>query len=422
MLRGVLLLVVVFSLLVSDPPQESSAQSTSQIKDRIEEINRERAKIDEEIAGYQRQLNEIAGEKQTLQSVIQTLDVSRSKTTAQIREIESKIRGANLRLQELDFEITDKEALIALDQAAVAEALRAIHKADEVSIFERLFSSENFTDAWTSVDQLASLNQSLHAHADALSEAKVVLREQQSSVSSTKNQLASHNVELQSQKQALDINRQGKQELLQQTQSEEAAYQALIAERRKQQAAFDALLFQFEAQLKQALDPSSIPSAGSGTLLYPLDSIYVTQYFGKTVDAKRLYVSGSHGGVDFRASIGTPVKAALSGTVTEIESTNIRSGCQYGKFVLVKHANGLSTIYAHLSSVNVSKGSTVTTGEVIGYSGNTGYSTGPHLHFGVYASEGIKVVTADQLGSTYCAGIKTVAANPEAYLDPMLYL
>lgn len=422
MLRGVLLLVVVFSLLVSVPPQESSAQSISQIKDRIEEINRERAKIDEEIAGYQRQLNEIAGEKQTLQSVIQTLDVSRSKTTAQIREIESKIRGANLRLQELDFEITDKEALIALDQAAVAEALRAIHKADEVSIFERLFSSENFTDAWTSVDQLASLNQSLHAHADALSEAKVVLREQQSSVSSTKNQLASHNVELQSQKQALDINRQGKQELLQQTQSEEAAYQALIAERRKQQAAFDALLFQFEAQLKQALDPSSIPSAGSGTLLYPLDSIYVTQYFGKTVDAKRLYVSGSHGGVDFRASIGTPVKAALSGTVTEIESTNIRSGCQYGKFVLVKHANGLSTIYAHLSSVNVSKGSTVTTGEVIGYSGNTGYSTGPHLHFGVYASEGIKVVTADQLGSTYCAGIKTVAANPEAYLDPMLYL
>ena len=116
------------------------------------------------------------------------------------------------------------------------------------------------------------------------------------------------------------------------------------------------------------------------------------------------------------------MKAALSGTVTEIESTNIRSGCQYGKFVLVKHANGLSTIYAHLSSVNVSKGSTVTTGEVIGYSGNTGYSTGPHLHFGVYASEGIKVVTADQLGSTYCAGIKTVAANPEAYLDPMLYL
>ena len=422
MIRGVLLLLVVFSLLVSLPPEESSAQSISQIKDRIEEINRERAKIDEEIAGYQKQLNEIAGEKHTLQSAIQTLDVSRSKTTAQIRDIESKIRGANLRLQELDFEITDKEALIALDQAAVAEALRAIHKADEVSIFERLFSSENFTDAWTSVDQLASLNQSLHAHANALSEAKVVLREQQSSVSSTKNQLASHNVELQSQKQALDINRQGKQELLTQTQSEEAAYQALIAERRKQQAAFDALLFQFEAQLKQALDPSSIPSAGSGTLLYPLDSIYVTQYFGKTVDAKRLYVSGSHGGVDFRASIGTPVKAALSGTVTEIESTNIRSGCQYGKFVLVKHANGLSTIYAHLSSVNVSKGSTVTTGEVIGYSGNTGYSTGPHLHFGVYASEGIKVVTADQLGSTYCAGIKTVAANPEAYLDPMLYL
>lgn len=423
--RRIVLLVVLLGLVAAVPtslPLSTHAESIDDIKDRIEEINRERAKIDEEIAGYQRELNSLAGERQTLQSAIQTIDVSRSKTAAQIRDIQNKIKGANLRLDQLSIEITDKEQSIALDSAAVAEAIRAIDKADQVSLIERLLAADDLTAAWTSIDNLATLSQRLRTHAATLSDAKVVLAEQHSSVASTKNELSSSNVELESQKKALDINRQGKQQLLSRTQAEEAQYQALIAEKRRQQAEFEAQLFQYENQLRIALDPDTIPSAGKGVLAYPVDSVFITQSFGRTVDAKRLYVSGSHGGIDFRAPIGTPIKASLTGTVTTTESANIRSGCQYGKFVLLKHANGLSTIYGHLSTVSVSPGDTVTTGEVIGYAGDTGYATGPHLHFGVYATQGIKIVTADQLGSTYCAGIKTVAANPEAYLDPMLYL
>lgn len=425
LVRRVALLALVFGLcaaIATALPVSTHAQSIDTIKDRIEEINRERAKIDEEIAGYERELNSLAGERQTLQSAIQTIDVSRSKTSAQIRDIQNKIKGANLRLNQLSIEITDKEQSIALDQAAVAEAIRAMDKADQVSIIERLLAADDLTSAWTSIDNLATLSLRLQTHAEILSDAKVVLAEQHSSVASTKNELSSSNVELESQKKALDINRQGKQQLLSRTQAEEAQYQALIAEKRRQQAEFEAQLFTYENQLRQALDPSSIPSAGTGVLAYPVDNVYITQAFGRTVDAKRLYVSGSHGGTDFRAPIGTPIKAALSGTVTTTEAVNIKSGCQYGKFVLLKHANGLSTIYGHLSSVSVSPGQSISTGDVIGYAGDTGYATGPHLHFGVYATQGIKIVTADQLGSTYCAGIKTVASNPEAYLDPMLYL
>lgn len=424
MKRFVLSLLVIASVvtLASVSPYGTRAESIDAIKDRIEEINRQRAAIDEEIAGYQRQLNEISGQKQTLQSAIQTLDVSRTKTGAQIKEIQNKIAGANLRLDQLSIEITDKEQSIALDQAAVAASLRAIDSADRVSLVERLFAADDFAEAWTNIDNLATLSQSLRTHASLLSDAKVVLAEQHSSVASTKQDLSTHNVDLQSQKKALDINRQGKQSLLSQTQSQESQYQALIAEKRRLQAAFEAQLFTYETQLKQALDPSLIATAGAGVLAYPVDSVLVTQAFGKTVDAKRLYVSGTHGGVDFRAPIGTPIKAALTGVVTTTESVNVKDGCQYGKFALIKHANGLSTIYGHLSSVSVSPGQTIGTGDVIGYAGDTGYATGPHLHFGVYATQGIKIVTADQLGSTYCAGIKTVAANPEAYLDPMLYL
>ncbi|MFZ3020141.1 MAG: M23 family metallopeptidase, partial [Minisyncoccia bacterium] len=117
-----------------------------------------------------------------------------------------------------------------------------------------------------------------------------------------------------------------------------------------------------------------------------------------------------------------PIVASLSGTVTDTESVKTRQGCQYGKWVLIKHPNGLSTIYGHLSVVLVKPGSAVVNGQVIGYSGQTGYATGPHLHFGVFATAGIRIVDASSLGSTYCAGIKTVAAGINAYLDPLTYL
>jgi murein DD-endopeptidase MepM/ murein hydrolase activator NlpD len=110
--------------------------------------------------------------------------------------------------------------------------------------------------------------------------------------------------------------------------------------------------------------------------------------------------------------------ASLGGVVTDTEAVITKNGCQYGKFVLIKHSNGLSTIYGHLSQVNVTPGQAVSTGERIGYSGNTGYTTGPHLHFGVYATQGIRIINS--IGN--CVGIKTVSASLNAYLDPMLYL
>ena len=88
--------------------------------------------------------------------------------------------------------------------------------------------------------------------------------------------------------------------------------------------------------------------------------------------------------ISFGASIGTPIKAALSGTVLGTGNTDSIKGCySFGKWVMVKHNNGLNTMYAHLSQISVSSGQSVSTGQVLGYSGETGYATGPHLHFEV---------------------------------------
>lgn len=384
----------------------------------MEEISRQRAALDEEIAMYQRQLNVLAGERTTLQGAIQTLDVSRNQTAAKIRDLEKKIDGANLKLSELSIEMGDKEASIALDQAAMAESLRAMHAADDVSLIERVLGAGGFSDAWVALDGLAQLTDSLGTHAALLSEAKAMLEDQHKQVAATKNELSSANVDLTNQKKALDVNRQEKQTLLSQTQAEEAQYQALIQQKRAEQAAFEAALFRLSSELQYALDPSSIPSAGSGVLAWPVDDPFVTQQFGKTSDSGRLYASGTHDGIDLRAAVGTPVRAALSGTVYEVNHGAVQN-CQYGKWVLVKHANGLATLYAHLSDISVSKGQTVTTGKVLGNSGMTGYATGPHLHFTVYAGDAVS------LKQYTCKSGYTVTipiAAPNAYLNPMSYL
>lgn len=86
-----------------------------------------------------------------------------------------------------------------------------------------------------------------------------------------------------------------------------------------------------------------------------------------------------HTGIDFGCKVGTPVAAAASGVVIRSASSGYNGG--YGEVVIISHPNGTQSIYAHLSQVNVNVGDRVTQGQIIGATGNTGRSTGPHLHF-----------------------------------------
>ncbi len=90
---------------------------------------------------------------------------------------------------------------------------------------------------------------------------------------------------------------------------------------------------------------------------------------------------GIHGynGVDLGTSVGTPIMASADGVVVIARSSGYNGG--YGLYVAIKHGNGTQTVYGHMSQVNVSVGQSVSQGQIIGLSGNTGHSTGPHVHF-----------------------------------------
>ena len=194
----------------------------------------------------------------------------------------------------------------------------------------------------------------------------------------------------------------------------------MVKTKEELKAQFEKDLYAYESQLNLIIDPSRYPSPLNGVLSWPLDNVFITQKFGKTVDSKKLYVSGSHNGVDFRASVGTRVKNVLDGVVVGTGNTDAYPGCySFGKWVMVKHDNGLSTIFGHLSVISSSVGQRLQTGDLIGYSGNTGYSTGPHLHISVYATQGVRI--EKYVNSIGCKQATLPLADVKAYLDPLAY-
>jgi len=110
---------------------------------------------------------------------------------------------------------------------------------------------------------------------------------------------------------------------------------------------------------------------------WPLKEIYITQYFGARPEVYKKFGLAGHNGLDFRAKIGTPVYASISGKIKNITDKN-----GYGKHVKQQNEN-FQLCYAHLDSFTRDDGCFVPAGELIGWSGNTGFSSGPHVHFGV---------------------------------------
>jgi murein DD-endopeptidase MepM/ murein hydrolase activator NlpD len=391
------------------------------LKQKIDERTRMIETLTKEIANYQNQIKETGKQASTLQSAISILDTTQKGLLAEMRVTETKIESAKLSIQKLELEIGDKAQRLDLQEKALAENFRKIRIADSYSLVESMLSFARLSYLWNDTANRDKLKSSVHQRIGELSNIKEALESDKKEIEVEHQKLESLKQELIDKKKAVEYNKQQKNKLLLETKNKEQNYKALLSENVKRKEAFERELFEFESQLKFEVDKSKLPETGSGILAWPTDKPLVTQYFGATKDAKRLYVSGTHNGIDLRATNGTPIKAALSGVVEATGNTDLANGCySYGKWVLIKHGNGLSTLYAHLSVISVSGGQPVATGEIVGYSGATGYATGPHLHFGVYASQGVKVQKFDQ--GTYCKNVTMPVASRSAYLDPMEYL
>lgn len=403
------------------------ALSIDELKQQIEQKKQEKAKLDAEKAKLEQQIQETGKQAQTLQTAVKVLDTTQKKLTTDIKVTQNNIGSTELVIQKTGLEINTTAEKINLNEQAIGETMRNFAQADDKSFIESMLQYKNITELWNDVETLHQFQTSIKGAMDELKGLKVDLEEKKHEKEEKKQELVSLKSNLVVQNTIVEKNKSAKTELLNETKSKETLYKQLLAKNIELGKKFEDELFSFESQLNSQIDASKLPTTRPGVLSWPLAKVVITQRFGKTSDSGRLYVSGTHNGVDFGTPVGTPVLAAADGVVSGAGNTDDQAGCySYGRWLLIKHNNGLSSLYAHLSGSMVSSGQSVSRGQVIGYSGGqpgmsgAGYSTGPHLHMGLFASEGVTVQR--YTSSKFCKNVSIPISGINAYLDPLAYL
>lgn len=425
-------------------PNFAFADTASDIQAQIDANNKQIETLQADIASFQKELDVLGAKKNTLQSAISSLTLSQKKLASEIKITQNKIASANLKIKELTLSIGDKETSITENQKAISKALRSVAESEESSLVIKIISTNSLREAWQIADEVAQFNQALVKHIDDLRSIRAALSTNRDQVASEKAKLISLQNDLASQKRSVDASKAAQQQLLSQTKNQEANYQQLIAQKQAAEKSFEQELLTLQGQLNLIVNPNLLPKVGSGILSWPFSLAFmkgctqrknlfknlfcITQYFGNTAFSTanpQIYKGKGHNAIDIAAPIGTPVQTALGGVVLDTGNTDLVRGCySFGKWIMVVHGNGLSTIYSHLSAIDVSKGQSVRTGQVIGLSGMSGYATGPHIHFGVYATEGTQIMTLRQFKGAIigCADAKMPVATLSAYLNPLSYL
>jgi murein DD-endopeptidase MepM/ murein hydrolase activator NlpD len=265
-----------------------------------------------------------------------------------------------------------------------------------LSYWEVLFKANSFSDLLDRLNMMQEIAASDRRRMEELSEAADRVVSTQLELNGEKESLEATREELDAAQVALAEKRAEADELLRQLIAKGEEFEALIDESEDLQDQLMADIAQAEKDLKAAeyqewlatyVPPTTYPSddtrpstniPSSSGWVCPVPYYTLTSPFGMRIHP----ISGKwkmHNGVDMSAAQGTPIYAAKSGKVTV---TSFQAGGA-GYYVSINHGDGFSSIYMHMTHYIVSPGQYVTAGQVIGYVGSTGGSTGPHLHFGI---------------------------------------
>jgi len=365
--------------------------SASLIDDLQKQINQKEAEIKQleaQATQYQKELQNAQSQKNTLNNQLAIIASKIKNLQNDISITNAKISSTTLTIEELKLDIQQKEDEIDKKRTEIANIIRTLAEYDKESLLEIILTQNSLSDFINQLHNIELLQENIQKTITELSTIKQEMEKSKSQAEYQKSQLTTLNNQLIGQKGAVDQEKTEKNYLLTQTKGQEKQYQTLLNDTLRKQQEIEQQIFDLEDKIKATLDPSSTPEARPGALSWPLEGI-LTQGYGYTAFSKKMYKSGFHNGIDISTKYGTPIKAARGGKILAIGNCGKYA---YGKWVLIEHDNKLTTLYGHLSNYGSFKaGDSVERGDVIGYEGSTGYSTGAHLHFGVYTSESIQV-------------------------------
>lgn len=413
-IAGLLVVSLLFGLVIS-----VFGASSSTIKQQIEDLKKKESAVKEKRSELQSEIKQSEGKELDLVQQKSQIDQQITLVQEEIDIKNDEIRQYNLLIaekqNELDDAIADKNELDSKYQQRV----RAMEENGKISYWSTLFKASSFADMLDRVDMINEIADADVRMLKNLQDAATAIEESREELAAEKLELEQAKTDLSAKEEELGGMREESDKLLNELikdidtlRSAEEKYEAMESELSDQMAAKEKELTAAIKKEQEAAAAAAAAAAaqhnnsgnsgsgnsgsgnsgsgnsGSGnsgggssssaSFIRPVSGGYISSAYGYRYHP----ISGSysfHNGVDIAVAAGTPIKAAASGTVT-VNSFSYA----WGNYVTINHGNGFSTLYAHMTNYIVSYKQYVTQGQVIGYVGSTGYSTGPHLHFTMY--------------------------------------
>ncbi len=384
-------LIIVFSTLSSRGvvlAQTSQYPQTREgLQQKIQDSAEELKKLQEQIKATEESLKNTKTQKTSLQRELAALQSNVSKLNLEIQSDKITIQKLSLEIESIGYDLKDIKLGMADKKDAVGEVLREIQKKDSSSLLALFLKNNSLAQGVLEAQALANLSSQLAIDISKLRDLSQEYSDKLSVTTDKKNKITFQQKNLESKKVILVDQRTERETLLKVTKNQEALYQENLKELSKRQQEIASEIEKIENELRKNIDPSILPIPRPGVLLMPVLNARTSQDYGSTNFAQFGYKGKWHNGLDFAAPIGTPIFAAESGQVVALDNQDryCYKGA-YGKYIVIKHGNNLTTLYGHLSLQVVKVDQTVSRGDVIGYVGRSGYATGPHLHFTVFAS------------------------------------
>ena len=399
LMAGFLAAVMLLGMIVSVIPVPANAASSSEIREQIKKLKAEKAEIAE-------QIKEIQGQFDANEDEIENLVGQKDAIDQEIALLHEQVDNINQQLASYALLIADKQDELDEAQTRLAELneknkkrIRAMEEEGKLSYWSIIFKASNFSDLLDRLNMIQEINAADQRRLKEINRAAEEVAANQQELAEEKDELELAREELDATELILAEKREEANALLTELIAKGEEFEALIDESEDMQSDLMKEIAQAEKDLKKAeyeewlatyVPPTTRPkpsgtdtkpstqAPSSSGWVKPLKSYTLTSPFGMRIHP----ISGKrkmHEGVDMAAPQGTPIYAAKDGKVTR---TAYQAGGA-GYYVSINHGDGFSSIYMHMTHYIVKSGDYVKAGQVIGYVGSTGGSTGPHLHFGI---------------------------------------
>lgn len=367
-IAGILVVALLASMLASGIAFAGAAEDADELQDKLSSLEDEKAAVKEKIAELTKQADDVEATRAALQSEIDLTKEEITTVEAYIERLQGQIDVKTTELAAAEQALEEKEEDFAL-------TVRTTYEQGDNSYLQVLLNSTSFSDLLSRMEIITAIMNDNKRTVEEYTAAKEDIEQKREELQQTQD----------SQKE-YQKNLSYKVDELAASEAEQAALaESIQAYKAESEAEYDRISNEMQdvsnqiaALSAQAAANGSVPM-GDGTLIWPTPSCTTnSSAYGWRIHP--IYGTRKfHAGEDIPASYGAEILAAASGTVI---TAGWVSG--YGNYTVIDHGGGMMTAYGHQSTIAVSVGQTVTQGQVIGYVGSTGNSTGPHLHFEVY--------------------------------------